>query len=221
MIPMSEPIAIATSKKNVQLDIEGADRNPETFLSNFMTSRAWIPTEKSNFKAFESDDEDEEQKAEAFEEAYNFRFEDPNKINEVLVTHSRDTTSKFSVRREMPNSRKKRREAERLKKTEEKKEREAERARLRKLRIEELTAKVNKIKKAAGIREADITEEDWAHFLEDGWDGVKWEQEMEKRFGEDYYAQQEDDSVDESSGPAKKRQPRKPKWDDDIDVNDL
>ncbi|OAX81418.1 hypothetical protein ACJ72_04246 [Emergomyces africanus] len=237
LIPKTKPslsdTAAGTTTKAPPLDVESADKDPETFLTNFLTSKAWIPTERSNFQPFESDDEEEERQAEVFEEAYNFRFEDPNKINEALVTHSRGTTSKFSVRREELSGRKKKREAERLKKEEEKSQREAERNRLRKLKIEQLEEKIEKIKAAAGLRSSDFSEEDWARFLDDGWDDAKWEEEMKKRFGEKYYAEQEgsdDDDDDDPDGAGgggasdrskKKRKLKKPKWDDDIDIKDL
>ncbi|BDD59367.1 KRRI-Interacting protein 1 [Monascus purpureus] len=207
-------------KADVKLDVENADKDPENFLSNFMSSRAWVISERSDLRPFESDDEEEEERAEAFEEAYNFRFEDPNKVNEKLVTHSRDATNKFSVRREEMSSRKKQREAERLRKEEEKKQRELEKNRLRKLKVEELQDKVKQIKEVAGLRASSFTDEDWAQFLDDAWDDQKWEAEMQKRFGEEYYAEEEvGESGDEGEG--KRKRPKKPKWDDDIDITDL
>ncbi|KAL1961353.1 hypothetical protein VTO42DRAFT_81 [Malbranchea cinnamomea] len=212
-------------KKITEEDVAAADKDPETFLSNFMAARAWVPTEQPNLHPFESDDDDEEARAEAFEEAYNFRFEDPNKINETLITHARDTSSKFSVRKEKPSSRKKKREAERRQREEEKRQREEERARLRKLKIEQLEEKVAKIKQAAGIKTSDIPDEDWARFLEEGWDDAKFDEEMRKRFGDEYYAAREDNADEEDedgAGPSKKkRKLKKPEWDDDIDIKDL
>ncbi|RAO64329.1 uncharacterized protein BHQ10_000341 [Talaromyces amestolkiae] len=214
----------ATHKKpEVEVDVENADKDPETFLSNFLSARAWIPTKVSQFQPFESDDEEEEKRAEELEEAYNFRFEDPNKLNEKLMTHARDTANQFSVRRDETSSRKKKRDAEREKKEAERRERENQKNRLRKLKMEELEEKVAKIKQAAGLKVADFTEEEWAQFLDDNWDDEKWEKEMAKRFGEDYYAEDdaEIDEVEDESSEKKKRKPKKPTWDDDIDIKDL
>jgi protein KRI1 len=151
------------------------------------------------------------------EEAYNFRFEDPNKMNEALVTHSRDLTNKQSVRREEKSSRKKIRDAERQQKEDEKKLRETEKNRLRKLKTEELQKKVDQIKEVAGLRASNFTDDDWSRFLDDAWDDSNWEQEMQKRFGEEYY--HEGEGSDNEDG--KKHKPKKPTWDDDIDINDL
>lgn len=226
LVAKSRPDSDGTAQKrsDVQLDVENADKDPETFLSNFLSARAWIPTKSAQFQPFESDDEDEEQKAEAFEEAYNFRFEDPSKMNERLMTHARDTTNEFSVRREDTSSRKKKRDALREKKEEERRERENQKSRLRKLKMEELEEKVEKIKQAAGLKASTITEEEWAHFLDDNWDDEKWEKEMAKRFGDEYYDAEDHDldgDGDEESSGKKKRHPKKPTWDDDIDIKDL
>ncbi|KAK2739870.1 KRRI-Interacting protein 1 [Myotisia sp. PD_48] len=209
-----------------ETDVMTADKDPEHFLSNFMASRAWVSTNQSSFQPFESDDDEEVDKADALEEAYNFRFEDPNKLNETLTTHARDTIAKFSVRREAQSSRKRQREAEREKKEEEKKQRDEARARLRKLKIDELETKVAKIKKASGLKSVDVSDHAWSQFLEDGWEDDKWDAEMKKRFGEEYYAANEEsnsDGDDDGSQPSKskRRKLKKPTWDDDIDIQDL
>jgi protein KRI1 len=115
------------------------------------------------------------------------------------------------------SSRKKIREAERQRKEEEKKERDTEKNRLRKLKTEELQNKVKQIKAVAGLRASEFTDDDWARFLDDAWDDKQWETEMQKRFGEEYYAEDDGDSGTEG----KKKHPKKPTWDDDIDIKDL
>ncbi|KAL4768900.1 KRI1-like family C-terminal-domain-containing protein [Aspergillus nidulans var. acristatus] len=218
LVRKSAPEQASKRQAVPELDVENADKDPETFLSNFMSSRAWLQRGNS-LQPFESDDEEEDERAEAWEEAYNFRFEDPSKLNNKLITHARDTTNKQSVRREEKSARKKLREAARAKKEEEKKQREMEKNRLRKLKMAELQEKVDKIKEVAGLRASELTDEDWAKFLDAAWDDKNWEEEMQKRFGDNYYA--ENDAGSEDEGESKKKRPKKPTWDDDIDINDL
>ena len=201
-------------------DVENAEKDPDTFLSNFLSTRAWVPSAESNFQPFESDDEEEDVRAEKFEEAFNMRFEDPHVSNEKILSHARDITAKYSVRKEVSNSRKKTREKEREKKESEKRQREEEKARLRKLRIDDAEQKIRKIKDAAGLKQSTMSKEDWSTFLEEAWDDEHWEEHMKNRFGEDYY---EDHDLDNASGEAAKESTKvkKPKWEDDIHIKDL
>ncbi|KAF2767770.1 Krr1-domain-containing protein [Teratosphaeria nubilosa] len=217
--------AASKPKKITEDDIATADKDPETFLSNFMAARAWLPTEGSRFAALDSDDSEEEKRADEFEEAYNMRFEDPAKANEKLLSFARDV-GKHSVRREEKSGRKKIREREREKKEAEKRQREEERARLRKLKIEEAEEKVNRIRVAAGLKGKDIDLEKWRDIIEGDFDDDQWDQEMKRKFGHQYYAEYEggdDSDVEmEDAGAAKKKgKAKKPKWDDDIDIKDL
>lgn len=205
-----------------KLDPTTADKDPETYLSNFMESRAWLPTEGARFQPLESDDDEDDAMAEAFEAAYNLRFEDPKGSNEVLKTYARDITAAKSVRRQEKSGRTKQRDEQRQKKEAEKLAREQERARLRKFRIEEAEEKVKKIKKNAGTYNMALTEENLAKILADDWDDKKWEEEMNKGFGDGYYAEKDPGAIGsdaEASGSAKKV--KKPKWDDELDIKDL
>jgi len=207
----------------VTVDIAVAEKDPETFLSNFMAARAWVHSDGARFQPLESDDEEEDERAEKFEAAYNLRFEDPKGSNEMLKSYARDVIAAKSVRRDEPNSRKKQRDAQREKKEAEKAEREEERARLRRLKIDEMEEKLQKIKRAAGIKGKSLKEDEWSKFLEKGYDDETWQAEFEKHFGDDYYAEQEasSDIDDEAVDGTKKRKLKKPKWDDDIDIKDL
>lgn len=220
--PGQAPVNNDVRPKITERDIQTADKDPETFLSNFIQSRAWVPDQKSRFEAFDSDDSEDERRAEMFEEAYNMRFEDPAKANEKLMTFSRDV-AKLSARREEKSGRKKQREKEREKKEAEKRERTEEKARLRKLKIDEVEEKVKKIKEAAGLKNQALDLDEWKGVLDEDWDDDHWEQEMKRRFGDNYYAEQdaivESDADEEEASKSKK--PKKPKWDDDIDIKDL
>lgn len=208
-----------TKQELAAIDVEMADKDPETFLSNFMAAKAWVPTTEARFQPFESDDDEEDRRAEEFEAAYNLRFEDPQASNEKLLSHARDTAAKYSVRKEDTNSRKRAREAERARKDAERRDREQEKARLRKLKIEEAEEKIKRIKEAAGLRGKALEVDEWAGFLTEDWDDERWEMEMRKRFGESYYADQEVNDSD--AEVSRKKKVKKPKWEDDIDITDL
>jgi protein KRI1 len=131
------------------------------------------------------------------------------------------------VRREEKTGRQRQRELEKENKEEEKRQRREEKARLRKLKLDETEVKLRKVKQAAGAVGKDLSEQDWMKFLDDAWEDDKWEEEMQKRFGEEYYAVEDDaaasDDEDDNGeeGKKKKKHPKKPKWDDDIDIKDL
>lgn len=226
LVPESNERLQVSRASKIEVDVTTADKDPETFLSNFMAARAWVPTHGARFQPLESDEDEEDERAEKFEAAYNLRFEDPQGSNEVLKTFARDVVAAKSVRREEPKSRKKQREAATERRETEKREREEERARLRKLRIEELEKKLQKVKKAAGLRAKTLKDEEWIKILDEDWDDDTWEAEMKKRFGDDYYAEQDSGSGDDSDAPetnghGKKKKLKKPKWDDDIDITDI
>ncbi|TLD37017.1 Protein KRI1 [Venturia nashicola] len=217
---LAKKIIPAEMEKPTIPDLAIAEREPETFLSNFLASRAWVPTESSRFANLESDDEEEDKKAEEWEDAYNLRFENPEVSNQKLTSHAREAAAKYSARREEVSGRKKQREKEREKKEEQRKERQAERLRLRKLRVEEMESRVQKIREAAGLKGKSVRLEEWSSVLEDDWNDDKFDEEMRKHFGDAYY--DEDDDVDtKSSSKKKKKEPKKPTWDDDLDIKDL
>ncbi|KFY25193.1 hypothetical protein V493_04774 [Pseudogymnoascus sp. VKM F-4281 (FW-2241)] len=231
LVPKAKPEKAAKSevhesrRHKISVNTAGADKDPETFLSNFMAARAWVPGEGTKWDPLESDDEDDDQRADKFETAFNLRFEDPKASNEVLKSFARDIIAEKSVRREEPKARKRARDLEREKRDAEKSKREDEKARLRKLQIDQMEEKLAKIKKAAGVSGKTLKSEEWTKFLGEGFDDATWEAEMNKKFGEDYYAEEEavsdDGSEDGEDGASKKKKVKKPKWDDDIDINDI
>lgn len=223
--PASEGIHPSRAKKIKVEDVAMADKDPETFLSNFLSARAWVAGEGARFQPLEEDDDEVDDRAEAWEAAYNLRFENPNGSNEVLKSYARDIIAAKTVRREEPSGRRKQRDTIKDKKEAEKAERDEERARFRRLKIDEMEVKLQKIKKAAGIKGTTLKDDDWTKFLDDGWDDERWEAEMSKKFGEDYYAEQdvvsESDAESNDGASKKKKKVKKPKWDDDIDIKDL
>ncbi|KAL1601477.1 Kinetochore protein Spc24 [Paraconiothyrium brasiliense] len=204
-------------------DVENADKDPETFLSNFMASRAWVPKGDARFQPLESDDEDEDAAAEEWENSYNMYFEDTTGANEKLVTYARDAVAKTTVRRDGKSGRAKAREAARAKREAERREKEEDLTRLRKLKIEEMEQKVQKIRQTGGLKGRDFKVDEWRDVLEADWSDDQWDKEMQRRFGDAYYEDGDvlSDSEDEDDGAGKKKKAKKPKFDDDIDIKDL
>ena len=223
-LPAAKTKSESKKRKLTDLDIKSADQDPETYLSNFMAARAWRPTDNSKpYAAFDSDDSEEDARADAFEEAYNLRFEDPALANERLQYFARDV-SNYSVRRDDKTGRARQREREREHKEAAKREREEERARLKKLKVDDAEEKVQRIKEAAGLRNQELDLDEWRDIIEGDFDDEQWAQAMNARFGEKYYAENEgvhgSDEEMEDAGK-KKRKVKKPTFDDDLDIKDL
>ncbi|KAK4900984.1 Kinetochore protein Spc24 [Elasticomyces elasticus] len=218
-LPTTTTTTTAGVKRITESDILSASHDPETYLSNFMAARAWIAPTSTNspYAALDEDDSEEDTRADKFEEAFNLRFEDPNKANEVLMSFQRDA-GKSGVRRDEMTGRKKAREREKERKEAEKREREGERARLRKLMVDEAEEKVRRIKEAAGLRGKDVDLSQWRDVIEGDFEDEQWDLEMKRRFGDSYYDEAEGGSDGEEEG---KRKFKKPKWEDDIDIKDL
>lgn len=202
-------------------DVENADKDPETFLSNFMASRAWVPKGDSRFQPLESDDDDEDAAAEEWEASYNMYFEDTAGANEKIVTYARDAVAKTTVRRDGKSSRAKAREAARAKREAERKEREEDLSRLRKLKMDEMEQKVQKIRQTGGLKGRDFNIEEWKDVLEADWSDDEWDKEMQRRFGDAYYEDNDAMSDSGDEGAKSKKKAKKPKFDDDIDIKDL
>ncbi|KAI4958429.1 hypothetical protein J4E86_004029 [Alternaria arbusti] len=199
-------------------DVEKADQDPETFLSNFMASRAWVPTQSARFQPLLSDDEEEDAAADEWENSYNLYFEDTTGANEKIMTYARDAVASTTVRRDDKSGRRKAREQARQKREAERREKEQELARLRKLKVEDMESKVKQIRKIGGLSGRDFNIDEWKDVLEADWSDEQWDAEMQKRFGDAYYG---DTVEDEEEGGKKSKKPKKPKFDDDIDIKDL
>lgn len=205
-------------------DVEKADQDPETFLSNFMASRAWVPTPAAHFKPLESDDDEEDAAADEWESSYNLYFENTAGANEKIMTYARDAVASTTVRRDDVNGRRKARDAARAKREAERKGKEQDLARLRKLKVEEMEQKVLQIRKIGGFSGRDFKIDEWKDVLEADWSDDRWDTEMQKRFGDAYYGAGDAEmgvQSEEDVGTRGQKKPKKPKFDDDIDINDL
>ena len=98
------------------------------------------------------DSEDEFERAEEFENRYNFRFEE--QAGNEIQTHGRDAGT--SLRR-VDDSRKKARESTASRKAQEKQERMEELKRMKNLKKQEIMDKIAKIKEVAGVDGVDFS----------------------------------------------------------------
>ena len=200
-------------------DVEVADKDPEAFLRKFLDNRAWVVEAGTEAHAFQSDDEEEDQRAEEIEEAYNLRFESHQGVNEKLFSHARDAVAKYSVRKEPLSKRKRARQSDQSRKEASRLQQLQEKAQFRRLKVEDAQEKMRKVEDAAGLIDHPLKVEDWIDFIADDWDHDRWEAEMAKKFGVDYY-DREHVQTNEAKNQLK-RQIKKPVWMGDIDISDI
>ncbi|KAG7886877.1 hypothetical protein KL936_004728 [Ogataea polymorpha] len=180
-------------KKEVQREIKPAKSLPdpqqdgEKFLEAFLEKEAWIPEQEDLRPEMEEDDDEFDEAAEKFENAYNFRFEDPNAAE--IISYAR---SQATMRREKMNSRKK----QRLKKKEEQLREEQEKQELlRKKKQKKATQVVDRLKEIKEAVGDQVSEETIARvfgdsLLKDDFDDAEWDSKMAEIFNEAFYEEE-------------------------------
>lgn len=174
----------------------------EKFLEQFVSKHAWVPKEGDKVlnldgPGAEEDEEEFEDAVEQFENAYNFRYEDPNAAE--IVSYARNQAT---LRRSGSNTRRRKREEEKEAKNSEKREKETAIQKKKTEKVNKLTDVLEQIRKEYG---ADINEEMVqkitgallnGDFKDDQWDAV-----VSELFNEEYYNQE-----------------AKPTWDEDDEI---
>ncbi len=173
-------------------DASEADPTPATGVDSQAYGRDW-EAEAADLASESSFDS----MADAFETAYNFRFEDPNAL--TIPTYSRQP--KDSARRE-DNTRKRKREERAARKDEERRAKMQELSRLKNLKRQEIVDKLKKLREVTGSSTVDFEGMD----LEGDFDPEEHDRAMEKAFGDGYYGEEDGE---------------KPSWEDDIDIDDI
>ncbi|SCU93223.1 LADA_0G01948g1_1 [Lachancea dasiensis] len=176
--------------------------NDEDFLQAFVGSQAWIPQQGDKVINLDgpgaNDDEEEfEDAAEQFENAYNFRYEDPNAAE--IVSYARNQAT---LRRSENTARRRKRDEEKREVLAEKEEKETAIQKKKTEKVNKLTDVLEQVKKEYGadIDEAMVKKLTSAlingDFKDDQWDSVVGE-----LFNEEYYNQES-----------------KPTWDEDDEI---
>ncbi|CUS25011.1 LAQU0S23e01024g1_1 [Lachancea quebecensis] len=174
----------------------------EKFLEAFVSKHAWIPKEGDrevnlDGPGMEEDDEEFDNAAEQFENAYNFRYEDPNAAE--IVSYAR---TQATLRRSTSNSRRRKRDEEKREKTAEKVEKETAVQKKKKEKVNKLTDVLEQVRKEYGadINEA-MVQKLTATLLNGDFKDDHWDSVISELFNEEYYNQE-----------------GKPTWDEDDEI---
>lgn len=186
-----------------EVSLPDPEQDANAFLDSFISQKAWIPTKKNVVPTYsevtkneEDQDSDEfDDLSEKFENAYNFRFEDPNAAE--IVSYARDQST---LRRSKMSSRQKRREREHQEREKEEEQRKLEVSKMRKEKVGEVTSKLEQLQQALGEGEDKVAEMLSQQDLEGDWDDAEWDKRMQKLFDDEFYGR--DDGDVDASAPA-------------------
>lgn len=165
------------------------------FLEAYLEKKAWLPrtVDKKTgeiimptYEDLVEDDEEFDDNAETYENAYNMRFEDPN-ANEILSYARTQNT----IRREKASSRKRKRDAKKDALRQEEEKQEAELQHLKNKKATQIMKKMSSLQKQL---QDDPDAEELAkifddEYLDGDFEGDEWDKKMSKIFGEEFYAQ--------------------------------
>lgn len=180
---------IAYSSGNTTGDV--AMSADDKFLIDYIMNRGWMERNNNSTSTVTVDaiikqveeSEEEVEKAEEFEEQYNFRYEHQDAAN--IITHPRHIEE--SMRRQ-ESKRQRERESAKLRKQEEKIRQQEEIKRLKNLKRQELMQKAEKLIKVSGTKKAKVLcESSDSEFDPDAHD-----QKMAAIFDDDYYQESDD-----------------------------
>lgn len=175
--------------EHVQNDLESYFGNEkkqsenERFLQQYLLNQGWKGDDKNISDAEEEDDE-EFDRAENFENAYNFRYEEPG--SHELLTFSRKQATDQTLRKEPKReARKRARDNKRDRLLEQKRTADEEVKRLKNLKLKELRRKLSRINEVAGSKDEEINVN--AELIQGEWDPEAHDKRMAELFNEEYY----------------------------------
>ena len=186
----------------------------DDFLLNYVLNRGWVDPDgdggtSRDWDAEAADLDSEasfDSAADAFEHAYNFRFEDPSLAQKSFAIESFPRHTADSMRRP-DDRRKKARQDRAARKKEEKETKMRELDQLKSLKRQEIADKLKKLREVSGSdNRMDGGAFENIDFDAD-FDPAEHDRIMQQQFDDNYYSH-EGDAV-------------KPEWDDDIEIDDI
>ncbi|EPT24632.1 zinc finger, zz type domain-containing protein [Toxoplasma gondii TgCatPRC2] len=155
----------------------------ERFLRDYILNQGWredravLQDDQPNQKFDEEEDELNIDQTDAFEAAYNFRFEEEG--GSTIQGHARRVEGSV---RQKNDKRRRQREAKKARLAEEKAQREEELRRLKAMKKQEILERIQKIQEMTGHQELDVTAID----LDADFDPEAHDKEMATMLGDDY-----------------------------------
>ncbi|PKI85221.1 Kinetochore protein Spc24 [Malassezia vespertilionis] len=172
----------------------GISAENQDFLLNYVLNRGWVDTDtkgNANRRDWEAEAADLDSEAsfdsaaDAFEEAYNFRFEDPSLMQQNFSVQSFPRQSADSMRR-TDDRRKVARQERAVRKKEEKEARMKELDQLKTLKRQSIADKLKQLRDILGDNQMDANAFENIDFEKD-FDPDEHDRLMQAQFGDDYY----------------------------------
>ncbi|SCU98694.1 LAFA_0G19636g1_1 [Lachancea sp. 'fantastica'] len=174
------------------------EENDEEFLQAFVSKHAWVPQQGDKDINLDDpgmqDDEEFEDAAEQFENAYNFRYEDPNAAE--IISYARNQAT---LRRGNDNSRRRKRDEEKKLAQAEKKDKDTQVQKKKTEKVNKLTDVLEQVKKEYG---ADIDEamvkKLTSSLINGDFEDNQWDAVVSELFNDEYYNQKSKPTWDEN-----------------------
>ncbi|KAK5773587.1 hypothetical protein RI543_005104 [Arxiozyma heterogenica] len=168
---------------NNQLSYE----NDEQFLKDFLAQQAWIPKEGDKVIELDatgqSDDENFNNAVEDFENAYNFRYEDPNSAE--IISYARNQAT---LRRSKTSSRRRKREEEKVVKDKLKKDKESKIQKKKTKKINKLTDVLEQLQKEFGAKiESHMVDKITKTLMNSDYKENEWDNVIAELFDDEFY----------------------------------
>ncbi|CCH41970.1 Midasin [Wickerhamomyces ciferrii] len=188
--------------ESIQSRLPNPEVDEEKFLLEFANKHAWIPQKGDKIinldKRGEEDDEEFDDAADKFENAYNFRYEDPNAAE--IISYARNQAT---VRRNETGGRRLKREKEKQEAKKLKEEQEKQINKKKNEKVNKLANILEQIKNDYGAEiNEDLVKKISNSLLDKDFDDSQWDNLLQEIFNDDFY---NDDA-------------KKPTWDDDDEI---
>lgn len=180
------------------LKLPDPEENGEEFLNAFYSNQAWIPHKGDELSNnMEEDDEAFDDAVENFENAYNFRFEDPNSAN--IISYARNQAS---LRRSDTSARRRKRDEAKQQKQLEKEEREKALHQRKTQKVRKLTDVLEQLQKESGKEiSQDLVKKITDTLMNSDFKVDEWDKVINELFDSEFYSEE-----------------GKPTWDEDDEI---